>query len=58
MEDESESEDDDEDYLSESEASELVSMFFHDTYRPRCSKILASRFCNKGPSMKEAKGLT
>jgi hypothetical protein len=58
MEDDEESDDDDEEYMSESEARDLISTFFHDVYRPRCSKILASRFCNHGPSLKEAEALT
>ena len=55
---EDDDDDDDEDYLTEDEARGLINEFFHDTYRPRCTKILASRFCSKGPSMRKAEGMT
>ncbi len=58
LESEDDDDDEEEEYLTESEARDLVSAFFHDTYRARCSKILSSRFCERGPCVEQAAKMT
>jgi hypothetical protein len=44
--------------MPESEAKAILRDFFIDTYRPRCGKVLATMFCQYGPSLEESQVLT